>query len=113
MTTQELVGLIATGREHEFYTGSEWKKLAAKVRAYDRNECQHCKAAGRYARGEIVHHVKHLKERPDLALLMFDPDTGERQLITICKACHEKEHPEALQSYAARENQAITQERWD
>ena len=85
MTTQELVGLIATGREHEFYTGVEWKKLAAKVRAYDRNECQHCKAAGRYARGEIVHHVKHLKERPDLALLISSYSTfaGNPYLIDL------------------------------
>ena len=84
MTTQELVGLIATGREHEFYTGSEWKKLAAKVRAYDRNECQHCKAAGRYARGEIVHHVKHLKERPDLALLCGGLIFAISAALTVC-----------------------------
>ncbi len=113
MTTQELVGLIATGREHEFYVSGEWKRLAAMVRAYDRNECQHCKAAGRYARGKIVHHVKHLKDRPDLAMRMYDPDTGERQLITVCKKCHEQEHPEALRRAEWQENETITEERWD
>lgn len=113
MTTQELVGLIATGREHDFYTGSAWKKMAAMVRAYDRNECQRCKAAGRYARGEIVHHVKHLKDRPDLAMRMYDPDTGERQLITVCKKCHERYHPEALQRAENEQRETITQERWD
>lgn len=113
MTLQELNDIIASGREHEFYTGSAWKKMAAMVRAYDRNECQLCKAAGRYARGEIVHHVKHLKDRPDLAMRLYDPDTGERQLITVCKKCHEQEHPEALLHAKSEESDTITQERWD
>ena len=113
MTMQELVGLIATGREHEFYVCGEWKRTAAMVRTYDRNECQRCKAAGRYARGVIVHLVKHLKDRPDLAMRMYDPDTGERQLITVCKKCHEQEHPEALRRAEREERDTITQERWD
>lgn len=113
MTVQEIAALIAAGREHEFYTGAEWKRTAAMVRQYDRDECQLCKQRGRYRRGEIVHHVKHLKARPDLALSLTEPETGARQLITVCKRCHEEQHPEALAKPKPPKWQEITQERWD
>ena len=113
MTTEQIAKLVAEGREHEFYTGADWKRVAAMVRKYDRNECQMCKQAGRYARGAIVHHVLHLKDRPDLALAMYNPDTGARQLITICKQCHEKEHPEALWAINEQKYQPITEEKWE
>jgi 5-methylcytosine-specific restriction endonuclease McrA len=104
--------LIDAGQEARFYWWPEWQELRAAVLKMDNFECQICKARGRYSRGTIVHHVKHLRERPDLALSIFDPDTGERQLITVCKACHEEEHPESLRR---REPSAapLTVERWD
>ena len=86
--------------------------MRAKVLEMDRNECQVCKGRGRYSRGEIVHHVKHLRDRPDLALSVFDPDTGERQLLTVCKRCHEELHPEAQRQYRT-EREPVTSERWD
>lgn len=113
MTTAELVALIASGREHDFYAGGEWKRLAAEVRALDRNECQLCRRRGRYRRGEIVHHVKHLKERPDLAMCLYDADTGERQLLTVCKQCHEELHPEALAVPMTRKKCEVTSECWE
>lgn len=75
----------------------------------DHYECQHCKAAGRYRRAEIVHHVKHLRDRPDLALSIWDGD--ERQLVSVCKPCHEAEHPESLRKWETV--QPVTTERWD
>lgn len=110
--------LIDAGQEARFYWWPEWadpdpaRGTRAAVLKMDNFECQICKARGRYSRGTIVHHVKHLRERPDLALSIFDPDTGERQLVTVCKACHEEAHPESLRR---REPSAepITTERWD
>ena len=64
------------------------------------------------AKATIVHHVKHLKDRPDLALSIIDPDTGERQLITVCKRCHEELHPESQQQTISKEK-FETEERWD
>lgn len=109
---KKLLQLIAEGREEEFYWTRTWKKKAHEVRILDRNECQHCKAKGKYRRGYIVHHVKPLRERPDLALSIWDPETEERQLVTICKDCHEAEHPESLKQFAPK-NLPITEERWD
>lgn len=110
--------LIDAGQEARFYWWPEWadpdpaRGTRAAVLKMDNFECQICKARGRYSRGTIVHHVKHLRERPDLALSIFDPDTGERQLVTVCKACHEEEHPESLRR-CEPSAEPITTERWD
>ena len=113
LTAKELTNLIQQGKEHDFYISKEWKRLAESVRRIDRYECQLCKHRGRYRRGEIVHHVKHVKDRPDLALNLYDPDTNARQLITVCKQCHEQCHPEALAKPQGEAKQEITAERWD
>ena len=104
--------LIAAGQEDLFYSWQSWRRVRDYVRRLDHYECQRCKARGRYRHGDIVHHVKHLRERPDLALSVFDPDTGERQLLTVCKQCHEEEHPEAL-VICAPKAPPVTEERWD
>ena len=60
----------------------------------------------------LVHHVKRLKDRPDLALSIIDPATGERQLISVCKDCHEMLHPESQRQFFPKEP-PVTVERWD
>lgn len=104
--------LLDAGQEVVWYNCATWKRTRAKVLEMDRNECQVCKGRGKYRRGEIVHHVKHLRDRPDLALSVFDPDTGERQLLTVCKRCHEELHPEAQRQYRT-EREPVISERWD
>ena len=104
--------LIDQGCEARFYWWPQWQETREAVLKMDNYECQICKARGRYSRGSIVHHVKHLRERPDLALSVYDPDTGERQLVTVCKSCHEEEHPESLRRCAPAA-EPITMERWD
>lgn len=111
--TAELAELIRDGREHEFYNSRIWRNKAKEIREkLDHDECVVCRSRGRYSRGEIVHHVLHLKDRPDLALDTVDPDTGRRQLITVCKHCHEELHPEALHQWSSAER-FETAERWD
>ena len=108
----QLRTLLEKGGEARFYWWPEWQQLRADVLELDRHECQLCKARGRYSRAMIVHHVKHLRDRPDLALSIWDPDTHERQLVSVCKACHEAEHPEALRKFEPRKA-PLTAERWD
>ncbi len=110
---QQLIKLIEEGNEHQFYNWPEWRELQHYVSVeLDHSECQECKRQGKYRRGYIVHHRKHLKDRPDLALSIYDPDTKERQLETLCKRCHELEHPESLRSFGSIKA-PITEERWD
>ena len=113
MKMQELVKLIEQGDEYLFYVSTEWRSLRERILHMDNHECQLCKQHGRYRRGVLVHHVKHLRDRPDLALSIYDPETGERQLITVCKQCHEEQHPEALRPNILNKREQITSERWD
>lgn len=107
----KLRDLIDCGKQDNFYALACWKKLAEQVKRLDNYECQHCKAAGHYSPGEIVHHVKHLVDAPELSLSIWDPATGERQLVTLCRECHRREHPEQLR-YAIP-TPPLTDERWD
>lgn len=106
--------LIEGGKPDNFYHWSAWEHLRDEVLKFDHYECQRCKAKGKYRKATVVHHVKHLKDRPDLALSLYDPDTHERQLVSLCKACHEEVHPERIQKwkYKAVKKQ-LTEERWD
>ena len=107
---QELVGM---GTSDLFYSWNVWKHRREYVLRLDRHECQRCKnEKKRYRKATIVHHVKHLTDRPELALTIWDPDTGERQLLSVCKQCHEELHPEAQRQFQPV-RVPITQERWD
>lgn len=109
---EKLMALIAAGKEHLFYLWHSWRLLRAAVLRDDRYECQKCKQRGRYRKAEIVHHVKHLKDRPDLALSKNDGE--ERQLISLCWICHQEEHPEKLLKRNAPKTDAFSNhERWD
>ena len=83
----------------KFYTSYRWKKLRKEVSARDNYECQECKREGKVfinhggmnKRGTrkkitlIVHHIKELKDYPELA---EDMDNLE----TVCVNCHNKMH---------------------
>jgi 5-methylcytosine-specific restriction endonuclease McrA len=106
----ELRGLLEAGAEHEFYSWPEWRRLRREVLTVDNCECQECKRRGVYSRASIVHHVRHLRDRPDLALSVYDGDS--RQLEAVCKRCHEELHPDSQRQYAPSAP-PLTPERWD
>jgi len=65
----------------------------------------------------IVHHVKHLKEFPELALSNYYTDrdgSRHRQLISVCRACHELVcHPDRRNlSREKNQNHFHNRERW-
>mgnify|MGYP000847684664 CR=1 FL=1 len=73
----------AAGRSR-FYQSREWRsvRLTHLVR---RPFCADCLSEGRATRGEAVHHVLSLEDRPDLGL---DLDNLE----TLCRAHHLARH---------------------
>ena len=79
--------ILKPGGEIRFYNSVEWRATRREVLKRDRHECQMCKREGLYKRADCVHHVIHLKDRPDLALMISN-------LISLCNSCHDKEHPE-------------------
>lgn len=70
-----------------FYHTTAWKHKRKKILKRDHNSCQRCRQEGRYTRAVTVHHIKHLKDVPELALT-------DDNLISLCNKCHEKMHPE-------------------
>lgn len=93
-----VLSLIAADNIHGFYISGEWKKIRAEVLRLDkrgrpRARCYDCerKTPAEPTLADTVHHVKPLRERPDLALSLADED-GEAQLIPLCDSCHWNRH---------------------
>ena len=112
----QLVALIQAGREARFYDWPEWQTVREAVLKLDKGECVLCREQRhRFRPARLVHHVKHLRDRPDLALsdTYRDGDGVERrQLISVCKDCHETVcHPERMRKNTKEKFQ--TEERWD
>lgn len=94
-TTEQIEELIETNNTHAFYVGYDWIKLTQEVRKEQHNECQKCKANGRYKPAEIVHHVRYLKKYPELAYSKFyytADGTKHMQLMCLCDSCHKEVH---------------------
>lgn len=84
-----------------FYRTYAWKKKRMQILARDRGACQECRKNGRYSMAEVVHHIKHLQDAPELAM-------SDDNLESVCKECHEKLHPEK-----SRKKRSFTNiERW-
>jgi len=91
-----------------------WRRLRKEVLASDKYECQHCKAKGLHTRANTVHHVNHVRVKPEWALnKMYVDDKGnaKRNLISVCHDCHENVcHPERLRW--KKKKKPLTVERW-
>src|SRR5690554_3069284 len=105
MVIDNLSKWILSGELRRFYKRGTWKGKREKILKRDNWECQKCKNNGKYSRATTVHHIKHLTDRPDLAL------TGSN-LVSLCSACHNEEHPEKLKRPQAGKKEHITVERW-
>lgn len=106
---EEYITLIRTWQNEKerriFYKSPEWRRVRELVIERDNYECQHCKAKGKFHKAECVHHIKHLEDRPDLAL---EPSN----LISLCYACHNLEHPEKFPVRRVQPRDEVILERW-
>ena len=95
----------------KFYKSRYFRRLRAMVLEEQHNECQICLSHGKITAADTVHHVKHVRDHPELALSPYYYEGGKRRrnLIAICKSCHANEHPEKLPK---EEKPALTEERW-
>lgn len=112
---KEFAGWCAVHDPHKFYKWNKWLRIRDEVLKMDRNECQMCRNKyHRYRKASTVHHVNHLKNRPDLALEIWyrDPATHKdrRNLLSLCHDCHEEIHGYRK---SGTEEEALTPERWD
>lgn len=102
--------LIAADRLSEFYKSMAWEKLRAEVLREDKHECQMCKSRGWYRKATTVHHQRHVRSYPNLALSKHYYHQGKQQrnLISLCHACHEEIHDHRQKEKA----EPLTPERW-
>lgn len=106
MDTIELINwitkLIKENNIHAFYVSGPWKKLRQEVINKSNKECQLCKSKGKVSTATTVHHIKHLKDHPELALTRSN-------LMAVCKECHNELHPE---KHRHKSKKVINEERW-
>ena len=113
--TEYIEQLIASDELWRFYKSKEWVALKNKVLKENHYECAECKKRGKITRYDVdaegrkkllstVHHINHVRSHPELALT-------KDNLIPVCKACHNKLHPEKRSR--ARNFEGFTnKERW-
>lgn len=102
---------ISDNDVHRFYCRKEWLEIRKKVLKLDHYECQKCKNRGKYKKAVLVHHINHLKDKPNLALEIYD-NAGNRNLISLCQSCHEEEHPEERHKLCKNNEGYTNDERW-
>lgn len=67
----------------------DWNRIRDKIINRDKRTCQKCGHHSSSGYGLCVHHIKHVKNNPELE---FQHDN----LITLCPDCHKKEHKSKL-----------------
>ena len=104
-TIEQLIELIKLGKDKTFYNSAIWLSKREEILGRDNYECQKHKSRGKYAKAQTVHHKKHLKDYPELAI---DDDN----LMSLCNACHNEEHPEKTLNFNQRKVRVISKEKW-
>lgn len=64
-----------------FYVTAAWKQLRRERLAKDNYLCQRCLKRKRIVPATTVHHIKPVKDYPELALVIDN-------LISLCNTCH-------------------------
>lgn len=97
----------------KLYESKEWRRLRREVLRVDKYECVLCKNKGYYTKANHVHHMNYVRKHPELALethYVDDEGNVKRNLISVCKGCHETVcHPERLR-WNVKEQ--LNKERW-
>lgn len=86
----------------KFYKTYKWVKKRQEALIRDNFECQECKRQGRFRPADCVHHIKELKQYPELALDI-------NNLMSLCNRCHNLIHEKHLKSNKPR---FTNEERW-
>lgn len=103
----------------KIYNSKNWKIKRVIILKRDHFECQDCikrlkdaAVNGTQLRGEDrqirkateVHHIKELREYPELAL-------ADDNLISLCSQCHNARHGRYIKRFA-KKKEPLTEEKW-
>ena len=113
------MGIMTEKEVKTFYNSAAWKHKRMAVLDRDHYECQDCrkrlekaacdgvKLEGRDRKiwpAEEVHHIKELREHPDLAL-------ADDNLISLCTRCHNLRHGREPHKFI-KIKKRLTEEKW-
>lgn len=119
--------LIDNGELWRFYKSKEWRTLKEQILKENHYECAECKRHGIITRYDVdeegnkrllstVHHVQFVRKHPALALSRTYTYEGKtyQNLIPVCKACHNKLHPEKrrYRQQTKNDDHFMNEERW-
>lgn len=108
-----LLYLMANDKLEQFYHSKAWKNLKLEVFKEQHFECQECLKENKLtvlSLKDHCHHIKELKDFPELALSKFFIDelgNEQRQLEAICFECHNKIH-----NRFQKKEKFFTEEKW-
>ncbi|WBX80132.1 HNH endonuclease signature motif containing protein [Virgibacillus salarius] len=97
--------LIKENRLVKFYQSKEWRTLRLEALKRDNYECQECKRQGGVSLAQNVHHIKEVKQFPELALVLDN-------LESICIPCHNHEHKRLEKYIRKKKPKFVNEERW-
>lgn len=109
--------LIQEDKLYKFYKSPIFVALKNEVINEQRKECQLCllkiDPKERIRRATTVHHIQFVRKHPRLALSKYYTYDGKRyrNLIAVCKSCHNKLHPEKHMMYSSN-HKFKNEERW-
>lgn len=98
-----LKDLIQKDKLIPFYKSKEWRSLRKEALERDNYECQECKRKGKYSRAKNVHHLKEVKDYPELALTL-------ENLECVCVPCHNEIHEKRLKK--DKRKPFVNEEKW-
>ena len=73
------------------YKTARWKRTREKILRRDMYMCRECRRYGRLTEAAEVHHIRHADAAPELFYT-------ESNLVSLCKKCHNKQHPEKVKN---------------
>lgn len=92
----------------KFYQCKAWYgKDGIRLKALERDnyECQECKRQGKVGPAQNVHHIKEVKDYPELALVLDNVES-------VCIKCHNKEHKRLEKYIRKNKKKVFDDERW-
>ncbi|WP_093046517.1 HNH endonuclease [Thalassobacillus cyri] len=105
MELHKIQQLINQDNLVKFYQSKAWRDLRTAALKRDNYECQECKRQGRVEPAQNVHHIKEVKQFPQLALILDN-------LEAICINCHNKEHKRLEKYIRKKKPKFLNEERW-
>jgi len=96
---QWIKALISHHNIKAFYNSALWEHLRHEVLDEQHHECQLCKAKGLAEPASTVHHIRYVRQYPQLALT-------KSNLIVVCEECHYQIH------HGHKPKPQLNEERW-